>query len=59
MKGAPGQVQSFQRGRDPLVETLPLHALGVIIEGEEFRRRVLWTPPPEQGLIPHGWVATP
>ena len=36
-KGAPDLVQSFQCGRDPPVETLSLHALGGIVEGEEFR----------------------
>ena len=35
-KGAPGQVQSFQHGHDPLIEILPLHALCGIVEGEEF-----------------------
>ena len=35
-KGAAGLVQSFQRGREPLAELLPLHALGGIVEGEEF-----------------------
>ena len=37
-KGATDLVQSFQRGREPLAELLPLHALGGIVEGEEFRR---------------------
>jgi len=46
-KGAIGLVQSFQRDREPLAELLPLHALGGIVEGEEFRRRVPWTHPPE------------
>ena len=46
-QGTPGLVQSFQHGRDPLVETLPLHALGGIVEGEEFRRQVVRTHPPE------------
>ena len=36
-QGSPGLVQCFQHGRDPLVETLPLHALGGIIKGEEFQ----------------------
>ena len=53
-KGAAGLVQSFQRVREPLAELIPLHALGGIVEGEEFRRRVPWTHPPEWGLIPHG-----
>ena len=35
-KGAAGLVQSFQRGREPLVELLPLHALGSVVEGEAF-----------------------
>ena len=34
-QGVPGMVQGFQHGRNPLVETLPLHALSGIIEGEE------------------------
>ena len=34
-KGALGMVQSIQHGRDPIIETLPLHALGAIIEGED------------------------
>ena len=29
-------VQSLQRDREPLVKLLPLHALGGIVEGEEF-----------------------
>ena len=57
LKGALGLVQSFQCGREPLAELLLLHALGGIIEGEEFRRQVLRTHPLEQGLIPHGQVA--
>ena len=36
-KGAPGMVQSIQHDRDPIVETLPLYALGAIVEGEERR----------------------
>ena len=36
-KGALGMVQSIQHHRDPIVETLPLHGLGVIVEGEERR----------------------
>ena len=36
-KGTAGLVQSFQCGREPLAELLLLHALGGIIEGEEFR----------------------
>ena len=35
-KDATGLVQSFQHGREPLAEFLPLHALGGIVEGEEF-----------------------
>ena len=37
VQDAPGLVQSFQHGRDPLVETLPLYALSSIIEREEYR----------------------
>ena len=37
-KDAAGLVQSFQSGCEPLMELLPLHALGGIVEGEEFRR---------------------
>ena len=35
LKGAPGMLQSIQHGRDPIVETLPLHAHDAIIEGED------------------------
>ena len=40
-QGTPGMVQSFKHGRDSHVEALPLHALGVGIEGEERRHQVL------------------
>ena len=56
-KDAAGLVQSFQSGCEPLMELLPLHALGDIIEGEEFLRRVPRTHPSERGLIPCGWEA--
>ena len=56
-QGAPSMVQGFQHGRNSLVETLPLHALSAIVEGEECRRWVLWIRPPEQGLISCGQVA--
>jgi len=58
-QGNPGLVQSYQRGHDTLIETLPLHAFSGIVEGEEFRRWVLRTHPPEQGFIPHGRMAAP
>ena len=44
---------------NPLVEILLLHALGVIVEGEELRQRTLWTPTPEQGLVPRRRAAAP
>ena len=57
-KGIACLVQSFQRGHEPLVEPLPLHALGGIVEGEEFRRRVTRTHPMEWGLILRGRAVT-
>ena len=58
-QGAPGMVQGFQHGRNPLIETLQLHALYGIVEGEECRRWVPQIRSPEQGLIPCGRVANP
>ena len=52
-------VQSIQHGRDPIAKALPVHVLGAIVEGEDRRRRILWTPPPEWVLVPHGRAATP
>ena len=53
-QNAPGLVQSFQHGQDPLIETLPQYALSSIIEQEEYRRRVLRIHPLEQWLAPRG-----
>ena len=53
-QGAPGMVQGFQHGHNPLVETLPLYALSGIVEGEECRCRVLRIYPLEQRLTPRG-----
>ena len=36
-KGTMGMVQSIQHGRDPIVKTLLVHALGAIVEGEDHR----------------------
>lgn len=36
-KGALGMVKSIQLGHDPIIETLPLHALDTIVEGEDHR----------------------
>ena len=36
-KGAPGMVQSIQHGRDPIAKALPIHALGVVVKGEDHR----------------------
>ena len=47
MQGTPSMVQGFQHNRNPLIESLPLHALSGIVEGEECRRWVLWIHPLE------------
>ena len=45
-----GLLQGIQHGRNPDVKTLPLHALGMIIEREKSRRRILGGHPLERRL---------
>ena len=56
---APGLVQDIHHSRDPFIETLPLYALGSIIEREENQRWIWRIHPLEQRPTPRGRAAAP
>ena len=59
MQDAPSLVQDIHHSRDPFIETLPLYALGSIVEREESRRWVFRSHRLEQQLTPRGRAAAP